>query len=274
MKTNHLFKIALSLALLLVSRPISAETDLAKKLSGRILLQVETRGQAWYVNPYDLKRYYLGRPDDAFNLMRRLGVGITNANLVKLPIIGQSNADKTFAKSQAGKIFLQVQGAGECWYVNPINFFRYYLGRPSDAFSLMRSLALGIRDTDINKIPLGYLSVLSTPPSQPDITPTPSDEARQTIDNAASAIRSGDTAKTTAYFTPEIKKLVEYTMSVLDSDGRLSLGNMISATELKTSTDAEKTYSTEVYVGIVGRKVEVIFRVKKQTDGSWLIANL
>lgn len=62
---------------------LSAET-LAKQLSGRILLQVESHGEAWYVNPADLRRYYLGRPDDAFNIMRFLGKGISDENLTKV----------------------------------------------------------------------------------------------------------------------------------------------------------------------------------------------
>ena len=36
---------------------------------GRILLQVEENGEAWYVYPENRLRYYLGRPDDASALM-------------------------------------------------------------------------------------------------------------------------------------------------------------------------------------------------------------
>jgi hypothetical protein len=54
------------------------------KLSGKILLKVEGNGEAYYVNPVDLKMHYLGRPADAFALMRELGLGITNENLNKI----------------------------------------------------------------------------------------------------------------------------------------------------------------------------------------------
>jgi hypothetical protein len=47
-------------------------------------LQVEKNGEAWYINPNDLKRYFLGRPTDAFNIMRTLGLGISNANFDNL----------------------------------------------------------------------------------------------------------------------------------------------------------------------------------------------
>lgn len=60
--------------------------SLAKRLSGYILLQVQDKGQAWYVSPQDEKRYYLANGGDAFQIMRQTGVGITNTDLAKIPI--------------------------------------------------------------------------------------------------------------------------------------------------------------------------------------------
>ena len=65
---------------------ILADNNFIEKLACKILLRVESHGEAWYVNPFDYKRYYLGKPKDAFNLMRNLGVGITNNNLAKFPV--------------------------------------------------------------------------------------------------------------------------------------------------------------------------------------------
>ena len=66
---------------------------LPQKLAGRILLQVESLGEAWYINPSNLKKYYLGRPSDAFEIMRILGIGITNNDLKKIPLA--LNSDST-----------------------------------------------------------------------------------------------------------------------------------------------------------------------------------
>jgi len=49
---------------------------LRKKLAGRILLQVQNNGKAWYVNPRDLKRYYLGRSDEMLASIRQLGIPV------------------------------------------------------------------------------------------------------------------------------------------------------------------------------------------------------
>jgi hypothetical protein len=147
--------------------------------------------------------YYLGRPDDAFSIMREQGVGITNANLSKIPIGlnslsgddsdndqlsdlfedaigtdknnpdsdgdsfndydevvgdynplggGGMNYDNNFAGVQKGKIFLQVEGHGEAWYVNPADGKRYFLGRPADAFNVMRFLGLGISNANFSQL--------------------------------------------------------------------------------------------------------------------------
>lgn len=62
---------------------------------------------------------------------------------------GKLANDPNFAKKHEGKIFLQVEGKGEAWYV--YDGKRYYLGRPADAFLVMRNLSLGISNADFEK---------------------------------------------------------------------------------------------------------------------------
>ncbi|MDP2630676.1 MAG: hypothetical protein Q8P56_04670 [Candidatus Uhrbacteria bacterium] len=57
-----------------------------EKLKGRILLQVQEKGEAWYVRPDTGTRDLLGRTSEAIGAMRSLGLGITNANLAKIPM--------------------------------------------------------------------------------------------------------------------------------------------------------------------------------------------
>jgi hypothetical protein len=83
---NFLVTTLILSSILLVFEFVIAQNNLGQKLSGRILLQVQSHGEAWYVNPADSKKYYLGRPADAFDLMKNLGIGITNDNLNKFPI--------------------------------------------------------------------------------------------------------------------------------------------------------------------------------------------
>ena len=44
----------------------AAGTELAKILAGRILLQVESYGRAWYVDPVSWERYYLQDGNEAY----------------------------------------------------------------------------------------------------------------------------------------------------------------------------------------------------------------
>jgi hypothetical protein len=61
---------------------------------------------------------------------------------------GAFSFDYNFANSHKGKIFLQIESHGEAWYINPIDGKRYFLGRPADAFEVMRNLGLGISNED------------------------------------------------------------------------------------------------------------------------------
>ncbi|MFA6551772.1 MAG: hypothetical protein WCV41_04565 [Patescibacteria group bacterium] len=75
---------ALAVFLLLFPNAAAQAGAASERLSGKILLDVERNGEGWYVYPENKKRYYLGRPDDAFKIMRELGLGITNADLAKI----------------------------------------------------------------------------------------------------------------------------------------------------------------------------------------------
>jgi hypothetical protein len=68
-------------------RPVApVSTKLIERVRGRILLQVESHGEAWYVNPKNDGVYYLKDGPTAYNLMREAGLGITNADLAKIPV--------------------------------------------------------------------------------------------------------------------------------------------------------------------------------------------
>ena len=173
------------------------------KLKGKIILKVEQSGEAYYTHPSNKKMYYLGLPKDAFAIMREQGIGITNANLSRIPVAlsnltgadtdsdslpdlfedaigtdknkkdtdndgyddkaeilsnyfpsgsGKIKIDNNFADGKKGQIFLQVEKNGEAWYINPTDGKRYFLGRPADAFQIMRNIGLGISNNDFDKL--------------------------------------------------------------------------------------------------------------------------
>ena len=246
---------------------VSAADNLARRLAGRILLQVESRGEAWYVNPADYRRYYLGRPKDAFVVMRDFGLGIKHNEL-------REYLNNVFPERLAGKIMLDAEKNGEAYYVYPDNLKGYYLGRPRDAWNIMRGLSLGITDKNLNKIGVGFLNIKTGSDQNNNQNQNNETNGNGALYAAARAIRSGNTAKTLTYFAPELRKAVEYTMNFLDGEGRLTLGNILSGSKLVKSTANEKIYANKVYFGMGGYDVEIKFHVKKQKDGTWLIVNL
>ncbi len=124
------------------------DKNLSKKVSGNILLQVEKNGEGWYVYPDDKKKYYLGRPADAFSIMRKLGLGATHQFITSHTI---------YPDHVLGKILLDVEQNGEAYYIYPKDKKAYYLGRPADAFRIMRELGLGITNSDVRKIDVGEI---------------------------------------------------------------------------------------------------------------------
>ena len=130
---------------------------LLDRLLGKILIKVEDLGKAYYINSGSGYIHYLGRPADAFQVMREQSIGITNKDLEKIPIgsgeyYNKNKVDYSFTQKHRGKIFLQVEENGEAWYVYPDDSERYYLGRPADAFEIMRKLGLGISNSDFDKL--------------------------------------------------------------------------------------------------------------------------
>lgn len=67
------------------STKLTTNTELVERLKGYILLQVESRGEAWYVNPADGKRYYMADGDWAYEIMRLKSLGI-NDDIAHIPL--------------------------------------------------------------------------------------------------------------------------------------------------------------------------------------------
>ena len=62
------------------------DTKLVKRLVGRILLQVEQFGQAWYLDPVSLTRHYLADGQSSYEALRKFGLGIKNSDILKIPV--------------------------------------------------------------------------------------------------------------------------------------------------------------------------------------------
>ncbi|MDD2785931.1 MAG: hypothetical protein PHS79_03495 [Patescibacteria group bacterium] len=142
--------------------PLKNDLALTRKLAGSILLQVQSHGEAWYVNPLTNNRSYMKDGDVAYQIMRSFGQGITDVDLSKISSANTTDEIKTasnvcssnsLANRMKGKILLQVQQHGEAYYVYPKNCRMIYMKDGATAYGIMRFLGQGIADADLAKIP-------------------------------------------------------------------------------------------------------------------------
>lgn len=120
---------------------------MVNRVRGRILLAVESRGEAWYVDPASNKRIYMKDGNAAFSIMRNMGLGISNANFTKL-----EGGDLSLRERLSGKIVLRVEALGEAYYIDPTDKQLHYLKNGQEAYRIMRELGLGISNNDLSII--------------------------------------------------------------------------------------------------------------------------
>lgn len=157
MKT--LSRLGLPVALTLVSllfgwQSVQASTTLSTtaaagvraRTDGYILLQVEDHGEAWYVDPVSLDRYYLADGPTAYEMMRTFGLGMLEADYLDL-----AAGDDALVDRLRGRIVLRVEAHGEAYYIHPDGTV-YYLADGPAAYELMRLHSLGITNLDLTAL--------------------------------------------------------------------------------------------------------------------------
>lgn len=118
---------------------------LAQQLAGRILIQVESKGEAWYVNPVTGKRSFLGTPAEALKKFASVSLGISNSDF--------ANIQSTGVPSRlVGRILIKTEDSGKLYYVNPVNRAIVSLGSPNEVVNVIKQVGLGISNANIVKI--------------------------------------------------------------------------------------------------------------------------
>ncbi|MFA4873624.1 MAG: CARDB domain-containing protein, partial [Patescibacteria group bacterium] len=73
---------------------LSINTALAHRVKGEIFLQTEEHGEAWYVDPVTEQRFYLKDGESAYRALQAFGLGISDANLRKIPVGLEERAER------------------------------------------------------------------------------------------------------------------------------------------------------------------------------------
>ena len=182
----------------------AASSAATSKFDGRFLLQVQNKGQLWYVSPNDHKRHLVKSDDAMFMSLMTAIKGIDQAGLDKIRLAqylppmsgidtdkdgisdvmeklfgtdpnkadtdhdgysdkaeilsgynplgsGKVTTDKKILAANVGRIVTDLNSS---WYINPTDGQRYILDQPQEAQKLFASLAAGISNADLNKIPV------------------------------------------------------------------------------------------------------------------------
>ncbi len=134
--------------------PTTSDATVLSKVKGHILLQVEQRGEAWYVDPITLKRYYMKDGPTAYQMMRSFGLGVSEKDYTTM-----AKGDYTLRNKLRGRIVLRAQAHGEAYYIHPKDLKMYYLQNGEEAYRIMRLYSLGITDADLAKLATATIPV-------------------------------------------------------------------------------------------------------------------
>ena len=114
------------------------------KLSGRIVLQSESKAEAWYINPKDGKRYALTN-STALKTLKTLGTSMSAANIKKI------KSDATFRKKYIGQVLYQAGSKGDIYYISFDGRYNYLKDSASTLVTI-KKLGVNISNADLNKI--------------------------------------------------------------------------------------------------------------------------
>lgn len=158
------FTVSLAAIFFVVPQKSLAATKLQafpRDARGRILIQVDSFHRAWYVYPKNGQRYYLKNGSEVISVGGSLAVGISNADLAKIPVVGQGNATP-LSNRLKGYFLLAVESRGELWYVG-LNGQRQALRTSAAAHNFMQSAGLAAKNADLAKVPMNTTQLMFDP---------------------------------------------------------------------------------------------------------------
>lgn len=134
---------------------VKTDPTLVSRLRGYILLDVQSHGEAWYLNPTDNSRYYMKDGAIAYEMMRSFGLGISEVDYQRLEA-----GDMALRGRLLGRIVLRAQAHGEAYYIHPKTAAVHYLKDGPAAYEVMRFNSMGIVSSDLNRIPSREIPIM------------------------------------------------------------------------------------------------------------------
>jgi len=126
----------------------------AKANAGRILIDVASHGEAWYVDPQSLTRVYLGRPHEALERLQKRAVYVDFGDISRLAESSGLPNDAEYAQAMSGYVLAPSDLIGAAWYVPPSQSIRLRLATPDDAWQVMTRTGVAVLPAVLKVIPV------------------------------------------------------------------------------------------------------------------------
>ncbi len=107
----------------------------------------------WYIDESSGEKYHLKDGVSVTRLLQKFGQGIHDKDLKKLATSTKStNIDYSLVNKYKGKFLIQIDQAGEAWYLNPLDDLLYRIENGAEGLQQLKYLALDINTTKLNSI--------------------------------------------------------------------------------------------------------------------------
>ena len=148
MRIMKLLRITSCIVLLLsLVQPVNG--IVAEEYAGELITDSKTK-VTWYVYPKTLQRFKVDSSTRVTSLVRKLGKGILNADLEKIPQKKTNTNHIALRTKLAGYFYIQVEAHGEAWYVNSTDLKRYSMG--DDALAVLQNLSTEVKHNTVKQI--------------------------------------------------------------------------------------------------------------------------
>lgn len=107
----------------------------------------------WYIDKETKEKYHLKDGVSVTRLLQKLGVGIHEKDFKKLATSTESiNTDYKLVNKYQGKFLIEVDKAGEAWYLNPLDNLLYRIENGAEGLQQLKYLAIDVSTTKLNSI--------------------------------------------------------------------------------------------------------------------------
>jgi hypothetical protein len=114
----------------------------ATKLKGQVLIQTESKGEVWYVNPIDSKLYFLNSTDALNKFIQKFALKKRSGVIAKT---------KTFPPNLLGKFLVDENNLA--YYISPKDKMAYSLGTLEELFANFKNFGKLVSNKTLEAIP-------------------------------------------------------------------------------------------------------------------------